>query len=417
MKMNNLEYMLARRTAQSDGLSRAAVMMRIATISVALALAVMIITLAVFNGFRREIYADLRGFGADIQLLEVSGLRGDAQPIEREALLMERVGDIDGVRSVAPYIVMGCMAKSGDETLGLQLKGVDGTYDTSWWQSRLVEGEMPSVEAEERSKQILLSRTTAQRLNVGVGDKVEILYVSALSGARRDSYKVSGLYHTGLEEMDATLALADLRDVRRTVAWEQQMISGYDIMLDKVKDAERVAEAIDELLYTDEQIQTESCLPATLELRYPVVFDWFKAHTIIAQVVIIIMMAVLLFNMAAAMLIMVFDRIGMIGALKAQGMRSAAIQRIFLYRAAILFVRGAVWGNAVGGAAVIVQALWHPIKLDPNGYMLSLLPVSVDWTWWVILNVATLVATIAVMVLPSAMVARIRPEESLKYKL
>ena len=415
--MNNLEYMLARRTAQHDGESRTAVMMRIATISVALALAVMIVTLAVFNGFRREIYADLRGFGADIQLMEVSGLRRDARPIEYEPLLKERVAALDGVKSVAPYIVMGGMAKSGEQTLGLQLKGIDASYNTEWWQSRMVEGQMPAVAAEERTKQILLSRTTAERLTVGVGDKIEILYVSAISGARRDSYKVSGLYHTGLEEMDAALAIADLRDVRRTVAWEGEMISGYDVMLHKIGDSERVAEAIDEMLYTDEQIQTESCLPATLEMRNPVVFDWLKAHTVIAEVVIIIMMAVLLFNMAAAMLIMVFDRIGMIGALKAQGMRSAAIRRIFLYRAAILFVRGAVWGNAVGGALVAMQALWHPIKLDPTGYMLSVLPVSVSATWWILLNVATLAATIAVMVLPSAMVARIRPEESLKYKL
>ena len=415
--MNNLEYTLAKRTAQHDGKSRAAVMMRIATISVALALAVMIITLAVFNGFRHEIYADLRGFGADIQLKEVSGLRRDAQPFQHEQLLIERVAEIEGVRSVAPYLVIGAMAKCGDETLGLQLKGIDGSYDTAWWQSRIVEGELPAVSGAERTKQIMLSRTTAERLAIGVGDKVEILYVSAYAGARRDSYKVSGLYHTGLEEMDLMLAIADLRDVRRTAALEGEMISGYDIMLHDMKAGDEVSDAIDELLFTDEDIQTESCLAATLELRHPIIFDWFKAHTVIAQVVIIIMMAVLLFNMAAAMLIMVFDRIGMIGALKAQGMRSSAIRRIFLYRAAILFFKGALWGNAVGGAAVAVQALWQPIKLDPYGYMLSVLPISVSPTWWVALNVATLIVTVAVMVLPSAMVARIRPEESLKYKL
>ena len=415
--MNNLEYTLAKRTAQHDGKSRAAVMMRIATISVALALAVMIITLAVFNGFRHEIYADLRGFGADIQLMEVSGLRRDAQPFQHEQLLVERVAEIEGVRSIAPYLVIGGMAKCGDETLGLQLKGIDGSYDTAWWQSRIVEGELPAVSGAERTKQIMLSRTTAERLAIGVGDKVEILYVSAYAGARRDSYKVSGLYHTGLEEMDLMLAIADLRDVRRTAALEGEMISGYDIMLHYMKAGDEVSDAIDELLFTDEDIQTESCLAATLELRHPIIFDWFKAHTVIAQVVIIIMMAVLLFNMAAAMLIMVFDRIGMIGALKAQGMRSSAIRRIFLYRAAILFFKGALWGNAVGGAAVAVQALWQPIKLDPYGYMLSVLPISVSPTWWVALNVATLIVTVAVMVLPSAMVARIRPEESLKYKL
>ena len=201
--MNNLEYTLAKRTAQHDGSSRAAVMMRIATISVALALAVMIITLAVFNGFRHEIYADLRGFGADIQLMEVSGLRRDAQPFQHEQLLVERVAEIEGVRSIAPYLVIGAMAKCGDETLGLQLKGIDSSYDTAWWQSRIVEGELPAVSGAERTKQIMLSRTTSERLAIGVGDKVEILYVSAYAGARRDSYKVSGLYHTGLEEMDA----------------------------------------------------------------------------------------------------------------------------------------------------------------------------------------------------------------------
>jgi lipoprotein-releasing system permease protein len=212
-------------------------------------------------------------------------------------------------------------------------------------------------------------------------------------------------------------AIADVRDVRRTAAWQEGMISGYEVSLEHIEQDAEVAEQIDMMVYTDEDIATDSAIATTLGLRYPIVFDWLKAHTVIAQVVIIIMMAVLLFNMAAAMLIMVFDRIGMIGALKAQGMRSAAIRRIFLYRAAILFVRGAVWGNAVGGALVAMQALWHPIKLDPTGYMLSVLPVSVSATWWILLNVATLAATIAVMVLPSAMVARIRPEESLKYKL
>ena len=128
-------------------------------------------------------------------------------------------------------------------------------------------------------------------------------------------------------------------------------------------------------------------------------------------------MVVLLFNMAAAMLIMVFDRIGMIGVLKAQGMRNGAIRRVFLYRAAILFVKGAAWGNVIGLVLVAVQAVWHPIKLNPEGYILSELPVSVSLWWWLLLNVATLAATVVAMVLPSTMVARIKPEQSLKYKL
>ena len=151
-------------------------------------------------------------------------------------------------------------------------------------------------------------------------------------------------------------------------------------------------------------------------MRHPVIFDWMQAHTVIARVVIIIMMVVLLFNMAAAMLIMVFDRIGMIGALKALGLRTAAIRRIFLYRAALIFVRGAVWGNLIGGVLALVQWQWQVIRLDPTGYMLSVLPIDIGW-WWLWLNVGSFAVAIVVMLLPSVVVAGIKPERTLRYKL
>ena len=214
------------------------------------------------------------------------------------------------------------------------------------------------------------------------------------------------------------MALADIRDVRRLAGWGDEMIKGYDVMLRRSEDAERVASLInDHIAELPDDNPLMNSLATTIEERYPVVFDWLKAHTVIAQAILIIMMVVLLFNMAAAMLIMVFDRIGMIGVLKAQGMRNKAIARIFLYRAALLFARGAAWGNAIGLALVAVQAVWHPVKLDPEGYMLSELPVSIGLGWWALLNIATLATTVAVMVLPSMMVARIKCEESLKYKL
>ena len=104
------------------------------------------------------------------------------------------------------------------------------------------------------------------------------------------------------------------------------------------------------------------------------------------------------------------------GTLKALGMRTSSIRRIFLYRSALLFARGAAWGNAVGLLLVGVQALWEIVRLDPSGYMLSTLPVSIGW-WIVWLNVGVMAVAVGVMVLPSMAVARIAPEESLKYKL
>ena len=415
--MQSLEYLIARRTAQSDSESRTSVMSRIATVTVALAMAAMILTLAVVQGFRRQIYADLSGFGADVRIVDVATLSGTDKLIPLSSNMLQRVAATDGVAWVAPYVVADGMAKCGDNVVGLQLKGVGPTYNTEWWQSRLVEGALPDFGAEQRGRQMLLSRATASLLGIGVGDRVEMLFVED-NRPRRDAFRVVGLYHTGFEEMDRVVALCDERDVRREVAIADDRVSGYDVAMADGYQLGDVAAALDEeiFLQAGQDEGFVSTLAATLRMRHPVIFDWMQAHTVIARAVIIIMMVVLLFNMAAAMLIMVFDRIGMIGALKALGLRTAAIRRIFLYRAALIFVRGAVWGNLVGGVLALVQWQWQVIRLDPTGYMLSVLPIDIGW-WWLWLNVGAFAVAIVVMLLPSVVVAGIQPERTLRYKL
>ena len=392
-------------------------MSRIATVTVALAMAAMILTLAVVQGFRRQIYADLSGFGADVRIVDVATLSGTDKLIPLSGDMLQRVAATDGVAWVAPYVVAEGMAKCGDNVVGLQLKGVGPTYNTEWWQSRLVEGALPDFGAEQRGRQMLLSRATASLLGIGVGDRVEMLFVED-NRPRRDAFRVVGLYHTGFEEMDRVVALCDERDVRREVAIADDRVSGYDVAIADGYQLGDVAAALDEeiFLQAGQDEGFVSTLAATLRMRHPVIFDWMQAHTVIARAVIIIMMVVLLFNMAAAMLIMVFDRIGMIGALKALGLRTAAIRRIFLYRAALIFVRGAVWGNLVGGVLALVQWQWQVIRLDPTGYMLSVLPIDIGW-WWLWLNVGAFAVAIVVMLLPSVVVAGIRPERTLRYKL
>ena len=392
-------------------------MSRIATVTVALAMAAMILTLAVVQGFRRQIYADLSGFGADVRIVDVATLSGTDKLIPLSSDMLQSVAAIDGVAWVAPYVVADGMAKCGDNVVGLQLKGVGPTYNTEWWQSRLVEGSLPDFGAEQRGRQMLLSRATASLLGIGVGDKVEMLFVED-NRPRRDAFRVVGLYHTGFEEMDRMVALCDERDVRREVAIADDRVSGYDVAIADGYQMDEVAAALDEeiFLQAGQDEGFVSTLAATLRMRHPVIFDWMQAHTVIARAVIIIMMVVLLFNMAAAMLIMVFDRIGMIGALKALGLRTAAIRRIFLYRAALIFVRGAVWGNLVGGVLALVQWQWQVIRLDPTGYMLSVLPIDIGW-WWLWLNVGAFAVAIVVMLLPSVVVAGIQPERTLRYKL
>ena len=416
-----IEYMLAERTARYEKGSRSTVMMRLASVTVGLGIAVMIITLSVVAGFRQQINGALRGMMADMTICDVSGfMRQESEAVRPSEEFVREVGALCGVKSISPQVVLNGMAKSGDNVAGLQLKGIDAEYDIEWWQSVIVEGSLPDVAAEHRGKELLLSEATAQKLDVAVGDKVEMLFAVGDERPRRDRFKVSGIYRTGLEEMDLRLAVADMRDVRRIAGWADDEVSGYDVMLDDGADADVVSDEIFQIIdrrYDAGDESVGSLVVNSIRERFPVVYDWLKAHNINARVIIVIIMVVVLFNMAAAMLIMVLDRTAMIGSLKALGMRNGAIRRMFIYRAARLFAVGALWGNVVALVLVGVQAVWHPVELNPSGYMLTELPVKVELWRVVLLNVGALAVTVVVMLLPSAMIARISPSESLKYKL
>lgn len=416
-----IEYMLAERTARYEKGSRSTVMMRLASVTVGLGIAVMIITLSVVAGFRQQINGALRGMMADMTICDVSGfMRQESEAVRPSEEFVREVGALRGVKSISPQVVLNGMAKSGDNVAGLQLKGIDAEYATEWWQSVIVEGSLPDVAAEHRGKELLLSEATAQKLDVAVGDKVEMLFAVGDERPRRDRFKVSGIYRTGLEEMDLRLAVADMRDVRRIAGWADDEVSGYDVMLDDGANADVVSDEIFQIIdrrYDAGDESVGSLVVNSIRERFPVVYDWLKAHNINARVIIVIIMVVVLFNMAAAMLIMVLDRTAMIGSLKALGMRNGAIRRMFIYRAARLFVAGALWGNVVALVLVGVQAVWHPVELNPSGYMLTYLPVKVELWRVVLLNVGALAVTVVVMLLPSAMIARISPSESLKYKL
>ena len=413
--------MLAERTARYEKGSRSTVMMRLASVTVGLGIAVMIITLSVVAGFREQINGALRGMMADMTICDVSGLmRQESEAVVPSAEFVAEVGAIKGVRSVAPQVTLNGMAKSGDNVAGLQIKGIDTEYDTAWWQSVLLEGALPDLAAEHRGKELLLSEATARKLDVAVGDKVEMLFAVGDERPRRDRFKVSGIFRTGLEEMDLRMAVGDVRDVRRIAGWADDEVSGYDVMLAEGVDSEVVSDEIFQIIdrrYDEGDESVGSLVVNSIRERFPVVFDWLKAHSVNARVIIVIIMVVVLFNMAAAMLIMVLDRTAMIGSLKALGMRNGAIRRMFLYRAARLFAVGALWGNVVALVLVGVQAVWHPVELNPSGYMLAELPVKVELWRVVLLNVGAMAVTVLTMLLPSAMIARISPSESLKYKL
>ena len=410
----NLAFFIARRTAQHTPDNKPGVMERIAVISVALSVAVMILAMAVIMGFKHEVARKVTAFAAHAVVTDVRGVGTlDSEPVHRSARTEGLIRSTRGFASMAPYAVKGGIVRTADAVGEVMLKGVDTAYDWSVFRGWLVDGDLPRVGDSIRTKDILLSRSLADRLMLGVGDRVEMLFVEAGDTPRRDRFKVSGLYSTGMEELERT-ALTDLRNVQRLSGWSSGEVSGYDLFLGDVRQADRLAEAVNDALLRSDLPETDGVVAVSVGERYPAVFDWLKAHDVNAAVVIAVMVAVAFFNMASALLILVLERTRMIGLLKAMGMENRRIRRIFLYRAAFIVGRGLLWGNLAAGLLCWLQARFHLLRLDPAGYMLSEVPVAVSAGWWLAVDVAAAGAILALLLVPAAFVARIRPDEAIK---
>ena len=329
--------------------NRPGVMERIAVGSVALGIAVMILAIAVVIGFKREVARKMEGLAAHVAVTDIRGVEAlDAQPVVRNARIEELIRTTDGFVDMAPYAVKGGILRTDDAVGEVVLKGVGSDYDWSRFREWLVDGDLPRVGDSIRTKDILLSRVLADRLQLGVGDKVEMLFVEAAERPRRDRFKVTGIFDSGMEEMDRTMLLTDIRNVQRLADWVPDEISGYEIRTRSLDEAEAFARTLGRRFLYDEGDGTENLAVESVTERYANIFDWLKAHDVNAAVIIVIMLVVAFFNMTSALLILVLERTRMIGLLKALGMRNGQIRRIFLWRAAFVTLRGLCWGNLVG---------------------------------------------------------------------
>lgn len=413
----NLPRLIARRMAQLTATEKPSVMERIAVVSVALSVAVMILPVAVIVGFKQQIAQKVTAFSAHVSVTALKGVGTlDSQPVRRSAHTDSLIRATPGFVRLAPYAVKGGIIRTADAVEGVALKGVDARYDLSVFEQWLVTGTLPRVGDSIRTKDVLLSRNLSRELMLAVGDPVEMLFVEGDDKPRRDRFRVSGIFSSGMDEMDDAVMLTDLRNVQRLADWAGDQISGYEVFTNHLDRADDFARTLGRTLLFDPSPDTENLAASSVTERYPNIFDWLKAHDVNAAVVIVIMLVVAFFNMTSALLILVLECTRMIGLLKALGMHNGDLRQVFLWRAAFITLRGLVWGNVAGLALCFAQARFHLVKLSSEGYFLSEVPIGLAWGWWSLLNVGVVVAIVALLVLPAGAVSSVKPAESIRYQ-
>lgn len=416
-KKLNTEFFIARRLSGRSSRDSRNVMVRIAAVTVAISIAVMIIAVAVISGFRNVLTEKISGFGGHVLVLNLEGNNSlEPSPIYRNPELEKAIRRVKGFKDMNAYATKGGIVKTDDATQGIMLKGVGSDYDWSFFGSHLKEGTLPQIIDSARTKDIIISASLSRILKAGIGDQVSVMFFQSERSPRPDRFKITGIYDTGFEEMDLTVIPTDIRNVQRLNSWDEDQITGYEINTTDFRRVSRFADDIYEAMFGIPSPGGEILITADIPERFPNLFDWLKAHNVNAAVIIIIMLAVALLSMSSALLIILLERTRMIGVLKALGMDNRALQKTFVMRSGFIIVKGMIWGNITGIGLCLIQKYTHAVKLDASGYLLSEVPVNLGAGWITVMNLASLAFLLILLTIPTSMVSRITPDSAIRYQ-
>ena len=389
---------------------------RIATVGVAIGLAVMIVTVSVVLGFKHSIRDKVVGFGSHIQIHNVMTYSGGTQhPICVDDSLTKAINGIEGVANAQRFTMTQGILKTDDDFLGVMFKGIGPEYNTSFLKTHLIEGEIPQFSDSTSHYQLLISQMIADILRLKAGDKVYAYFIDE-GDVRTRRYTICGIYQTNMTRFDENLCITDLYTANKLNGWQKKQATGVEV---NVKDFEHLADIEERfIIRINRTSDSEGNIMTTETIYelYPQVFSWLELLDINVWIILVLMVCVAGFTMISGLLIIILERTQMIGTLKALGARNKTIRKTFLWFSVFIISQGLLWGNIVGIGIVLIQQYTGIIHLDPRTYYVSEAPMELNLTLIALINVTTLLICVFVLIAPSYLISHIHPAKSMRYE-
>ena len=288
---------------------------RIAMLGVAIGVAVMLISLAVVLGFKHEVSSKVIGFGSHIQVLSLTQNQNyEMMPVLTNDTLIRKVKKVQGVGRIQKFATKIGILKTEKDFRGLTFKGVGEDYDLSFFQSCLTSGKMPKFSAKEASNEILLSQKVAGDLGVKVDDKI-FAYFMGEESMRARRFKVAGIFATNMNDYDKNYVITDIYTVRKLNGWDEEMSSGLEVT---VNDFDRVEELTNKLQFIHKDTDRNGVTYGVFSIKDIAAhtFAWLSVLDMNVVMILVLMILVSAFTVVSGLLIIMLERINMIGTLK-----------------------------------------------------------------------------------------------------
>lgn len=403
--------------SDSDGrkrISRPAI--RIAMLGIAVGLTVMIVSLCVVLGFKREISSKVVGFGSHIQVLSLTlDQNHEMMPVITSDSLEQVVCKTNGVRHVQRFITKLGMLKTDDDFLGLTFKGVGEDYDMAFFRRHLVEGKIPRFSSSESSDSIVISKDVASKLGVNTGDRIFSYFVGN-GTIRARKLTVAGIFQTNLSEYDLNFVFTDIYTMRRLNRWDSDMSSGFEVEIEDFSQMESVTRQLVKKVNHNVDKYGATYGAFSIKEIAPHTFSWLDVLDMNVVMILILMLCVATFTVISGLLIIMLERINMIGMLKALGATNLSVRKIFMYFSVMLVGKGIIIGNVVGLLICLLQKMFDVVKLDPSVYYIESVPI--EFNIWLILavNALTLCVSAFVIFCSSFFISISKPAKSIRFE-
>jgi lipoprotein-releasing system permease protein len=412
----NFEFFIAQRQVKyKEGGSRiSGSLANVAIFGISLCIAVMLVAVSIVTGFKQEIRNKVVGFGSHIQIVNYDANTSyETKPISNKQDFLNELQRTPGILHIQQFATKAGIIKTETDMQGVVLKGIGPDFDWSFFKHCLVEGHIFTLHDSVKTNEVIISRRIALLLKLKVGNEFIMYFIQEPTRMRK--FKIAGIYETSVEEMDKVFVLADIGHVRKLNNWSSDQISGFEVLIDDFKNIDKMAEEVNDIVGYNFSDQSESLKVISIKEKYPQIFDWLNLQDLNVIIILILMTIVAGFNMISGLLILILDRTQMIGIMKALGARNKSIRRIFIYESGFLIIKGLFWGNLIGLAICFLQKYTCFMKLDPTSYYIDHVPINLNFLYIIALNIGTMIITVFMLILPSFIIAKFSPAETIRY--
>ncbi|MCH3884868.1 ABC transporter permease [Tenacibaculum aquimarinum] len=409
----NYELFIAKRIVASKEHknSISSPIIKIATTAIALGMIIMLIAVATASGFQHKIRDKMSGFKGHIQITNYDNNNSDVSivPIDKNQDFYPEFTNVEGVNKVQVFANKTGIIRTPTDFEGIVFKGVSSDYNWSFFNEYLVDGRLPNFN-QQRNREVILSKYIADRLHLKLNDTIQTWFMNGTSTSKAKFRKpvIVGIYNTGFQEFDKNMMVGDIFEVQRLNGWNENQVGGFEVLIDN----------FDEINQKGKEVYNK--IPSTLNSKtivdtYPAIFEWIQLFDNNVQFIIAIMILIAGINMITALLVLILERVQMVGILKALGSSNWSVRKIFLYNATSLILKGLFWGNLIGLTLLFIQHYFGVITLDPETYHVTKVPVYISFWNVLLLNIGTLILCFVMLIIPSYIITKIRPSESIKF--